>query len=421
MNIIGERNIQSYIESPKNVPETHVFVVYDDNTWSFKEVLYSEMTSHIAKVCNALLQLGINKGDKVNIHCSNCLEYIYSLFALGCIGAIMVPTDINLAEKEWEYILNDTGAKTVITEPAFISSFKKIRSKCPSVKKVILFKSKKEESDFTLFSDIFSKATPKFPVMDISSLDDFAIYYSRGEEGNLEGVVLSQAFYLYWGEIFSRALKYQQTEVIMESNQISDPVNQIKSIMAGFIAGSKIILSEKFFESEWIHQVGRFAPYWQKNMARGIFGFLTADQAIKLLTQPPSLRDSKTALKLTMYTGELSQDDVDMFSNRFQTHMARFFGMAEFGIPFMNPVWENKIKSFGKLTLGVKAKVVDDLGKEVSIGKTGNLVINGGPGVSFCKGYYKNEDKNNRVIKEEWLYTDIKVKCDKEGYFYPVD
>jgi len=419
MDITSNRNFRSYIGDQAKKFAGSVFAVYDNNSWAFKEVLYEEMPLVVGMTANALLKLGIRKGDKVNIHCSNCLEYIYSWFALGCIGAVMVPTDINLSEKEWEYILNHSGAKVVITEPNFVNSFKRIRSNCPTVTNVILCKTKKGENEFILFSDMVSGAAAELPEVNVSPQDDAVIYYARGNEGNPEGVILTQAYYFYWGEVISGTLKYCNKEVVIESNQIFNPVYQINSVMGAFLAGSRLVLSEKFDESEWIHQVGRFAPYWQKKMGRGVVGFLTADQVCKVLAQPSSLRDNKTALRMVMYTGELSLNQINLFSNRFQSPMERFFGMPECPTPFINPVLESmKTESVGRPTLGAKVKIVDDRGNEISIGATGRLAINGGAGLSFCKAYYKNEDKTAKAIKEGWLYTNIKGKVDGEGYFY---
>lgn len=423
MDIISNRNLQSYIESQaRTVPENSVFAIYDNNSWAFKEVLYREMPSVIGTVSNAFLKLGIKKGDKVNIHCSNCLEYIYSWFALGCIGAIMVPTDIDLSDGAWKDILEHSQAKVVITEPDFIDSFEKIRSSCPSVENVILCKTKKGVPDCLLFRDIVSNVPSKFPEMDVSSQDYAVVYYASGNKGNPRGIVLTQGYYMYWGEVISKTLKYLNKEVVIEVNQISNPVHQINSVMAAFIAGSKLVLSEKFDESDWVHQVGRFAPYWQKNMARGVVSFVTANQARQVLAQPSSLRDNKTALRMTMYTGELSQEEVTQFANRFQTPMTRFFGIPECAALFMNSVSQTmKTESVGRPTLGAKVRVVDDNGKEVSAGKLGKLAINGEPGETFCSGYYNDQDMTIKAIKEGWLYTNIKARVDGEGYFYLPD
>jgi crotonobetaine/carnitine-CoA ligase len=202
-------------------------------------------------------------------------------------------------------------------------------------------------------------------------------------------------------------------------NPISNPLNQI-NMLAALSANLKFVLGEKFLASDWIHQIGRFAPYWQKNMGRGLVGYLTADQARQVLLQEPTLRDGKNALRALLYSGELNESEVNHFANRFQTNIARYLGLAECGIPLMNPILENKPQSIGKPTIGIEVKVVDAQGGEVPVGKTGQMAINGGRGVTFCKGYYMDEKRNSKVIKGDWFYTDFNTKCDAEGYFYVI-
>ena len=52
------------------------------------------------------------------------------------------------------------------------------------------------------------------------------------------------------------------------------------------------------------------------------------------------------------------------------------------------------------------------------MGEAGELAIKG-PGV--MKGYYKNEDETNKVLKDGWLYTGDMARQDQEGFIYLVD
>ncbi len=409
MNFISNRSFKTSIEQQAVKYPEAVFVVYDNNTWKFHEILYGEMVENVGRACNAFIKLGIAKGDRVNIHCGNCLEYVVSLFALGCIGAIMVPTDVSISESEWEYVLNHSEAKTVVTEPDFVESIDRIRGKCASVKNTILCKTKQKKDNFLLFSDIVSEATAEIPTVDVSPEDEFTIYYGKKIGAKHEGVVLTQANYWYWAEVVSRTLKYTDRETVFEARQISNPMNQISSILASFIAGTRLFISDRFYESEWIHQVGHFAPYWQKQMNRGLIGFLSADQVRQVSAQAPTLRDNKTALKLLIYTGELKPEELTSFSSRFQTNLTRFFGMPECVVPLENPVFETgKAESIGSPTFGTKLKVIDE----------SRLAIVGNPGENFFKGYYQNENKTAEVIKDGYFITDFNVKYDEQGYFY---
>jgi crotonobetaine/carnitine-CoA ligase len=86
MNTVSGETIKSYIITrARNAAPTDVFLIFDDNSWRFKEVLYHEMPVIAAKTGNAFKKLGVDKGDKVNIHCSNCIEYVDAFFGLASI------------------------------------------------------------------------------------------------------------------------------------------------------------------------------------------------------------------------------------------------------------------------------------------------------------------------------------------------
>ncbi|MGC9196692.1 MAG: AMP-binding protein [Syntrophobacteraceae bacterium] len=417
MDFISNRSFKTTIEKQAAQFPEAPFVVYDNSTWKFHEILYNEMPDQIGKTCNAFLKLGISKGDRVNIHCSNCLEYVLSLFSLGCIGAIMVPTDISISGEEWEYVLEHTKPKLILTEPDFAGSLDKILGKCTSVQNVVLCKTK-QKSKFLLFSDIISEAAAEIPDVAVSPEDDFAIYFGKENGSRHDGVVLAQANYWYWAEVISRTLKYTNAETIFEARQISNPMNQISSVLASFIAGARLFIADRFNGPEWIHQVGHFAPYLQKNMARGLYGFLDADQVRQVFSQAPTLRDGKNALKLLMYTGELNPEELTGFSTRFQTNLTRFFGMPECIMPLINPVFETgKAESIGSPTYGTKLTFIDESGKSLSAGP-GRLAIIGTPGEVFFKGYYQNENRTAEVIKGDRFAMNFNVKCDEQGYLY---
>jgi fatty-acyl-CoA synthase len=53
-----------------------------------------------------LLEIGIDKGDRVGIWAPNCLEWILTKYATAIIGAIQVNINPAYKEKELEYSLN---------------------------------------------------------------------------------------------------------------------------------------------------------------------------------------------------------------------------------------------------------------------------------------------------------------------------
>jgi crotonobetaine/carnitine-CoA ligase len=62
--------------------------------------------------------------------------------------------------------------------------------------------------------------------------------------------------------------------------------------------------------------------------------------------------------------------------------------------------------------------VVDAQGVEVPAGTTGELVVQGVPGRTIMRGYYKNDAATRDTIKDGWLHTGDYAYMDADGYFH---
>src|SRR6202042_2054487 len=75
-----------------------------------------EMLRRVAGLSKALGELGIRTGDRVGIFAPNCAEWHVADFAITGLGAASVPIYFNESADRLTYILNDSGARIVITK-----------------------------------------------------------------------------------------------------------------------------------------------------------------------------------------------------------------------------------------------------------------------------------------------------------------
>jgi long-chain acyl-CoA synthetase len=75
---------------------------------------YEELSDLINRLATALNQLGVRKGDKVMIYVSNSPQWVISFFGILKAGAIAVPVPPIYTSFEIEYMINDSGAETII-------------------------------------------------------------------------------------------------------------------------------------------------------------------------------------------------------------------------------------------------------------------------------------------------------------------
>lgn len=118
-------------------PESQTFMIHKVND-NWVEISYGEALEKIDAISAWLLSLGIQKGDRLSLIIENGPNYVYYDQALQQIGAVNTSIYPTLTENEIEYILNDSGAKTIIAgNPFLFRKVLKIANNCTSLIRII--------------------------------------------------------------------------------------------------------------------------------------------------------------------------------------------------------------------------------------------------------------------------------------------
>ena len=111
------------------------YIIIDDTV-----ITYGEANKMSRKLANALMTLGVKKGDCVALMSPNFPQYIIGLEACYKIGAIIVPVNPMATEKEITHQFNDSGTRTVIAWAGVASKpVQVMKSGASSVREVIVF------------------------------------------------------------------------------------------------------------------------------------------------------------------------------------------------------------------------------------------------------------------------------------------
>lgn len=74
-----------------------------------------EYLRNLGRICNMLLDMGIEKGRNVGAFLPNCLEYSYLYFALGRLGVTFVPINPFLKGDSLSYVVNHCDIEYLVT------------------------------------------------------------------------------------------------------------------------------------------------------------------------------------------------------------------------------------------------------------------------------------------------------------------
>ena len=106
-------------------PEREAYV----DSKSGLRLTFQELNSRTNRLANSLVSLGVKHGDRVALALMNSAEFLEAYFAVAKIGGVIVPLNWRLVSDELEFILKDSGSKTLIFGEEFIEVFTELHSR----------------------------------------------------------------------------------------------------------------------------------------------------------------------------------------------------------------------------------------------------------------------------------------------------
>ena len=193
--------------------------VHDENTTfllhkindSWAEISYKEVLHIADAVSSYFLEMGIQKGDRLGLIIENSVEWVFYDQGIQQIGGVNVSIYPTLSEQEIEYILNDSGVKTMLVgNPFLFKKILKIANNCPELQRIIpVFEDYQRHIPATdlnagviSFPNLIGEGEKCIPLFqkDIDSLrqailpsDIASLIYTSGTTGTPKGVVLTHS------------------------------------------------------------------------------------------------------------------------------------------------------------------------------------------------------------------------------------
>ena len=156
-----------------------------------RQTTFAEFNVRTNRVANALIALGLKKGDRIAYLGKNSDIYFELLMGAMKAGVVMAPVNWRLAGPEVAFIVSDCKAPVLFVGPEFITQVKNIKVDLPDVKHIITTEGGAPEwQDFAAWAAAQSGDDPKVKI----DRNDVAIQlYTSGTTGKPKGAMLSHA------------------------------------------------------------------------------------------------------------------------------------------------------------------------------------------------------------------------------------
>ncbi len=392
-------------------------------TFYGNEIGFSGLRAMVEKTAAALADSGVEKGDRVALMLPNCPQYVISFFATVRLGAIVTQLNPMYVEREIQYILEDSGAETIVV---YADMYPRVKAVLPEtdLKNVVVvsFAGEPEglDEDHHLFDAFVGKDVDPAPEVEIDPAEDVAaLQYTGGTTGRSKGAMLTHR---------NLAANMQQSlDFFVEDSSALD--NNEKSVavlpffhiygltcvmMFGIRMGLNQLLLPRFDPQEVVSLV-------KENKPTFFSGVPTMYMALNAV---PDLADYGFG-DIGYYTSGGAAMPVNLLhaiEEKTGVQIQEGFGLSEASpVTHFNPVFTDRVPgSIGIPIPSTDSRVVDveNGRKEMPTGESGELIV---AGPQVMKGYWNMPDETADTLRDGWLYTGDVATMDEDGYFYIVD
>jgi len=163
-------------------------IIYEDST-----ITYKDLNERINRTARMLQGLGVGKGDRVGVLMHNTYQLIEIFFALGKLGAILVPLNTRLVSAELEYIIKDSGLTALVFGEAFTDVLESLRMNLTINKDHYFCLGKNPAWAHDYEQAIMAQKSVDEPVVHepAGGEDPIIIMYTSGTTGLPKGAILS--------------------------------------------------------------------------------------------------------------------------------------------------------------------------------------------------------------------------------------
>ena len=370
---------------------------------------YGELNRRANQAANFLQQeLDVQKGDRVSILAQNGIVYLDLFFGLAKIGAILAPLNWRLAPAELSYILNDCGSKVLFCGPEFVDILAEMRSQIP-VEHYLSLEGAEIKGGISYDQSLVAAADdePEQPALDGQT--PHCILYTSGTTGRPKGAIIPH------GQVIWNCINTISSWGLTENDvsPVFTPMFHAGGLFAFlsplFYIGGRIVLGRDFEASESLRII-------QEERCTVILGVPTLFQ-MWLAAEEFAGADFSHVHFFISGGASCPVPLIEEWREKTGTIFRQGYGLTEVGPNCFSMTDEEsarKAGSVGKPIFHSKMRLIDETGKDIPVGETGELLISG-PHV--CAGYWHNPEATSNSLVNGWFHTGDMARMDSDGFY----
>lgn len=377
-----------------------------------RRLTYRELNQRVNRLARALAGQGLQKGDRLAILSYNSLEFLEVILASAKLGLMLAPLNWRLTASELNFILADSGAKTLVFDPE-LSELAGEAARAADLERLVVL-GDQPVADALVYEELLDGRIAEEPELDDppDMETPHIIMYTAGTTGKPKGAVLTQ------GASFWNALNLQLDMGFSAADRdlLVLPMFHIGGIglftLPMLYVGGAVVIQRVFDPLETLRLLER----------EKITLFFGVPAIFLFMIQHPEFRaQAFENVRVVMSGGAPLPASLVEEYDRAGIALQQGFGMSEAAPSIATLKKERalaKAGSIGQPLFHLEVKIVDENGRRVGVDQVGELLIRG---PNLTRGYWNRPQANRDAFVDGWFRTGDLARMDRDGDLFIVD
>ena len=373
---------------------------------------FYEISSNSKKLCNALSQAGVQRGDTIILILGREISWWEIFTAALRMGSIISPGTTQLSSKDIEYRIQAAEATCIITNSANSEKVEKIALNCPSLTTKLLTDGEKER--WINYQKVLAQFDDNFPAVNTSANDEAMCYFTSGTTGYPKMTIHTHSYAIghkptgqYWLDLDENDLHWN----------ISD-TGWAKAAWSSYF-GPWICGASLFIHHGTGFDAGQTLQLLEKYPVTTMCG---APTIYRMLVLEDLSKYDFSTLRHCVGAGEpLNPEIIEIWRKATSITIRDGYGQTETAILCGSfPCIEPRFGSMSKPTPGIKLAVIDNNGNEAAANIEGDIAVKVDPEKpqGMFKEYKNDPERTADTRQGSWYITGDRAYVDDDGYFW---
>jgi len=399
-------NLSVLLESTARALPDRAALVCGDHTTT-----YAELDASANRVALAMRERGVRRGDRVALICPNLPEFPVIYFGLLKAGAVVVPLNPLMKQRELSFVFGDCAAVAVFAwegneQLPVLENARAAAAETESVRHVF---------GLGELDELLAPYPGEAETEQTGAEDTAVIIYTSGTTGLPKGAALTHVSLLLNARTKEQLVPKADHDVVLVALPLYHVFGQTSVMNGNIYGGGTLVLLPRFDPDTALDLLIEHRVSLLSGVPSMFQAFLQID--------PDGTRLREAAKTLRVVTSGGAPLPVPLFERFAEVsgvQVRQGYGLSETSPTVTFSPWDEPIRpaSVGKPVWGVDIEVVDKHDKPLPAGSVGEIVIRGH---CVMSGYFNRPEATAEAIRDGWFHTGDLGRFDEDGYLYVVD